>query len=98
MQVNSISIHKHKPYVLDIWTDCFFAYQRNMLQLVGSSYYLKHTGKHSNLILILTGVKFIMLVPIIAGAQFERNHLSIWLSIEIPCSFLANGGPIFTTY
>ena len=44
------------------------------------------------------GVKFLMLGPAIAGAKFTRGHFDIRLSIEIPGSFLAMGGPIFTTY
>ena len=58
----------------------------------------QNTGKQSNLVLIHTGLKFLMLGPAIAGAKFTRGHLSMGVSIEIPGSFLANGGPIFTTY
>ena len=35
-----------------------------------------------------------MLGPAIAGAKFTRGHLSMGVSIEIPGSFLANGGPV----
>ena len=58
----------------------------------------QNIAKQINLILIRKGVKFLMLGPAIAGAKFTRGHFDIWLSIEIPGSFLANGGPIFTTY
>jgi len=58
----------------------------------------QNTGKQSNLVLIYTGIKFLMLEPAITGATFTRGHFDIRLSIEIPGSFLANGGPIFTSY
>ena len=55
----------------------------------------QNTGKQSNLVLIHMGVKFLMLGPANTVAQFTRGRLSIRLSIEIPGSFLALGGPIF---
>ena len=39
-----------------------------------------------------------MLGPTKTGSQFTRGHLDIRLSIEIPGSFLGNGGPNFTNY
>ena len=39
-----------------------------------------------------------MLGPAIAGAKFTRGHFDMGVSIEIPGSFAAIDGPIFTTY